>query len=276
MSKNLSAPRWLIPFVLLGGVVVAAPLIALTVSIPWAQVPQLLSTDAARSAFALSLSTAAVSTLMCLLFGTPMALWLRHCMRAAHDGAHVRWAIAIAQAVIYAPLVLSPVVSGLALTFVWGRRGFIGGWLDTLGIHLAYSPWGVVVVQVFVSLPFFVATAATVLFSIPRELEEAAATEGAGRFAVMRHIVLPMSAPGLVTAAVVSFARAVSEFGATLTFAGNVEGRSRTIPLLISLGLNSGEMDRALGACVLLFGVYGLALGLLLALRCVIKVGKTL
>ncbi|AWB85056.1 molybdenum ABC transporter permease [Corynebacterium liangguodongii] len=252
----------MLPLVGLGVAFVAGPLIALLAAIPWARVPELVATREAQSAFALTLLTASASTAACATIGVPMALWMRRWLEIGRPTL-----VGLAQVLIYAPLVLSPVVSGLALTFVWGRRGVLGEWLDAAGIPLAYTPWGVIVVQVFVSLPFFVATAVTALRAIPRSLEEAAATEGATRAQTLRHIVLPLAAPGVGTGAVISFARAVSEFGATITFAGNVEGQSRTIPLLISLGLSSGDMDQALGACILLLGVYGIALGMLAAAR---------
>ena len=236
-------------------VVIAGPIVGLLVTIPWSRLPQLVTTDEAVTSFRLSVLTASASTVVCIALGTPLALWLRQWARQRPQ------LVGVLELMVYAPLVLSPVVSGLALVFFWGRRGLVGEWLDNMGIPIAYSTWGVVVVQVFVSLPFFVATLATALRAIPILLEEAAATEGATRGQIMRHIVLPLAAPGMVTGAVLSFARSLSEYGATLTFAGNVAGQSRTIPLLVSLGLSSGDMDQALGACILLLGIYLLVMG---------------
>ena len=253
--RNWATPTGLLPFAFIAMVVIAGPIVGLLVTIPWSRLPQLVTTDEAVTSFRLSVLTASASTVVCIALGTPLALWLRQWARQRPQ------LVGVLELMVYAPLVLSPVVSGLALVFFWGRRGLVGEWLDNMGIPIAYSTWGVVVVQVFVSLPFFVATLATALRAIPILLEEAAATEGATRGQIMRHIVLPLAAPGMVTGAVLSFARSLSEYGATLTFAGNVAGQSRTIPLLVSLGLSSGDMDQALGACILLLGIYLLVMG---------------
>ena len=253
--RNWATPTSLLPFAFIAMVVIAGPIVGLLVTIPWSRLPQLVTTDEAVTSFRLSVLTASASTVVCIALGTPLALWLRQWARQRPQ------LVGVLELMVYAPLVLSPVVSGLALVFFWGRRGLVGEWLDNMGIPIAYSTWGVVVVQVFVSLPFFVATLATALRAIPILLEEAAATEGATRGQIMRHIVLPLAAPGMVTGAVLSFARSLSEYGATLTFAGNVAGQSRTIPLLVSLGLSSGDMDQALGACILLLGIYLLVMG---------------
>ena len=267
--RNWATPTLLLPFAVLAMVVIAGPLVGLLVTIPWARVPELVTTEEAVTSFRLSVLTASASTVVCIALGTPLALWLRQWGR---QRPHI---VGIVELLVYAPLVLSPVVSGLAMVFFWGRRGLLGEWLDGVGIPIAYSTWGVVVVQVFVSLPFFVATLATALRAIPVLLEESAATEGASRLQVMRHIVLPLAAPGMVTGAVLSFARSLSEYGATLTFAGNVAGQSRTIPLLVSLGLSSGDMDQALGACILLLGIYLLVMGGVVALMILPKVRRS-
>ena len=267
--RNWATPTLLLPFAVLAMVVIAGPLVGLLVTIPWARLPELVTTEEAVTSFRLSVLTASASTVVCIALGTPLALWLRQWGR---QRPHI---VGIVELLVYAPLVLSPVVSGLAMVFFWGRRGLLGEWLDGVGIPIAYSTWGVVVVQVFVSLPFFVATLATALRAIPVLLEESAATEGASRLQVMRHIVLPLAAPGMVTGAVLSFARSLSEYGATLTFAGNVAGQSRTIPLLVSLGLSSGDMDQALGACILLLGIYLLVMGGVVALMILPKVRRS-
>ncbi|MBF4552896.1 ABC transporter permease subunit [Corynebacterium sp. DSM 45110] len=262
-GRNFGVPRRLLVFALCGIFMLIGPLVGLLVSIPWLRLPELAGSAEARSALQLSLVTSATSTLICALLGIPLALWLRRWERRSATLA------GMVQMVVYAPLVLSPVVSGLALTFLWGRRGLLGQWLDGVGVNVAYSMLGVVVVQVFVSLPFFVAMVAAALHAIPHDLEEAATLDGANRMQVMRHILLPLALPGVVTGMVLSFARALSEYGATLTFAGNVEGQTRTIPLLVSLGLSSGDMDQALGACILLLGVYVLIGALIVAVRMV-------
>lgn len=259
--RNFGAPRRLLVLALCAIFVVAAPLVGLLVSIPWLRLPELVGNAQARSALQLSLFTSAISTVICAFLGIPLVLWLR---RWARKSATLAGAV---QLVVYAPLVLSPVVSGLALTFMWGRRGLLGQWLDGMGISVAYSMVGVIVVQVFVSLPFFIAMVSTALNAISHDVEEAATLDGASRMQVVRHILLPLAFPGIVMGIVLSFARALSEYGATLTFAGNIEGQTRTIPLLVSLGLSSGDMNQALGACILLLGVYVLIAALIVGVR---------
>ena len=259
--RNFGAPRRLLVLALCAIFVVAAPLVGLLVSIPWLRLPELVGNAQARSALQLSLFTSAISTVICAFLGIPLVLWLR---RWARKSATLAGAV---QLVVYAPLVLSPVVSGLALTFMWGRRGLLGQWLDGMGISVAYSMVGVIVVQVFVSLTFFIAMVSTALNAISHDVEEAATLDGASRMQVVRHILLPLAFPGIVMGMVLSFARALSEYGATLTFAGNIEGQTRTIPLLVSLGLSSGDMNQALGACILLLGVYVLIAALIVGVR---------
>lgn len=267
-SRNYSAPRSVLPLALLAVFVVAGPLIGLLLNIPWARLPELAASIEAQKALQLSLLTSVISTVVCIVLGIPLAVWLRRLQRSAPA---LTGAI---QLFVYAPLVLSPVVSGLALTFFWGRRGFLGQWLDDMGVSVAYSMLGVIAVQVFVALPFFVAMTSATMQAIPAELDEAATLDGATRSQVMRHILLPLAAPGILTGTVLSFARALSEYGATLTFAGNVEGQTRTIPLLVSLGLSSGDMGQALGACFLLLGVYVLVIAAMVGLRVLTRVGK--
>lgn len=259
--RNFGAPRRLLVLALCAIFVVAAPLVGLLASIPWLRLPELVGNAQARSALQLSLFTSAISTVICAFLGIPLVLWLR---RWARKSPTLAGAV---QLVVYAPLVLSPVVSGLALTFMWGRRGLLGQWLEGMGMSVAYSMLGVIVVQVFVSLPFFIAMVATALHGISHDVEEAATLDGASRMQIVRFILLPLAFPGILTGMVLSFARALSEYGATLTFAGNIEGQTRTIPLLVSLGLSSGDMNQALGACILLLGVYVLIAALIVGVR---------
>lgn len=279
LRRNYGTPAWVVPLAAVALLVLAGPLLGLIISIPWDRVPELVTTEEATTAMTLSLVTAVISTGICVVLGTPLALWLRQLTLRSTLGRRRkmrRGGVAGMQLVIYAPLVLSPVVSGLAMIFFWGRRGLVGEWLDAQGIALAYTTAGVMMVQVFVALPFYVATTSTALAAIPEQLEEAAATEGASRLQVLVKILLPLAAPGMATGAVLSFARALSEFGATITFAGNIAGESRTIPLLVSLGLSSGDMDQALGACILLLGIYVLVLAAVVAVRVISRLRKIL
>ena len=144
-------------------------------------------------------------------------------------------------------MILSPVVSGLGLLFFWGRKGMIGTYLYQAGISIPFTPNAVIIAQVFVALPFFVATAVTTLQAIPREYEEIALVEGAKPAEITFKVLLPLAAPGLATAFLLSFARALGEYGATVTFAGNVQGKTQTIPLAIDLAINSSDIPSALG-----------------------------
>ena len=169
-------------------------------------------------------------------------------------------------AFLYTPVILSPVVSGLALTFFWGRRGLIGQWLNEVGVSIPFTPLAVVLTQIFVGLPFFVATAVTTLRTIPREFEELAYVEGATPWEITRKVLLPLSYPGLATAFLLAFARALGEYGATVTFAGNIAEKTRTIPLNIELMLSSNFMPEALGSSLMLISLYLIILGLALLL----------
>src|SRR5699024_10134819 len=142
-----------------------------------------------------------------------------------------------------------------------------GSWLDDAGVQVAYTSLAVIVVQVFVAIPFFVSTTTTALQGVPVVLQEAAGLDGASRWQTMMRVLVPLSWPGIATGCVLSFARALSEYGATLTFAGNVAGETRTIPLLVELGLSANDMDRALGACIMLIGVYVLVVGGIAVIR---------
>lgn len=258
-AKNYSTPTGS------GGLVAAAlafilsPLIAFVAAIPWGGLGTVLGQEA-WAALGLSAGTSALSTGLCVLFGLPVALWLRQVgLRRPVLAGAVNLAVLI-------PLVLSPVLTGLALTLLWGRTGVVGGALDALGLPVAFSPAAVVIVQVFVSLPFFVAAVGAALRAVDREWEEAAALDGATRSQTLRYVVIPAAAPGIITGAVLSFARALSEYGATLTFAGNIAGKTQTIPLLVALGLGANDMDAALGAAVLLLGLYVLVVAVIVAI----------
>lgn len=231
------------------------PMVALLLNIPWGRAVELITEPAAVQSLTLSLSTAVTATAVCLLLGLPLSLWLVELIRR-HPGRGE-----VVQFIVFAPLVLSPVVSGLALVFFWGRNGVPGRYLADAGVHVAYTSLAVIVVQVFVSLPFFVATTVTALRGVSPQLAEAAALDGATRWQTVHRVLVPVAWPGIIAGTILSFARALSEYGATLTFAGNVAGETRTIPLLVELGLSVNDMDRALGACLMLIGLYVIIVG---------------
>lgn len=256
-------PDWMLIPATIALLLVVGPILALAFNIPWDRSWELLTQPEALQTLSLSLSTAVVATVLCAVLGFPLALALHH-----HGRNHPRWA-AVVQVLVYAPLVLSPVVSGLALTFLWGRKGLVGQYLDQVGIPIAFTTAAVVLTQVFVALPFFVSTVVTALRGIPARFEEIAATEGATRWEIMSRVIIPLCLPGIFTGMILGFARALGEYGATLTFAGNVAGVTRTIPLHIELGLSSNDMDRALGAVIMLLAVYVLIIGMIAVIRMV-------
>lgn len=264
-SLFASVPVLFLVPALLGIFLIAGPLLGLFLNIPWSQLSSIF-TPQVLGAANLSLSTAAASTLICGLLGAPLALVLSKVLNRSrlHRFGSVLYAI------IYTPVILSPVVSGLGLLFFWGRKGMIGTYLYQAGISIPFTPNAVIIAQVFVALPFFVATAVTTLQAIPREYEEIALVEGAKPAEITFKVLLPLAAPGLATAFLLSFARALGEYGATVTFAGNVQGKTQTIPLAIDLAINSSDIPSALGSALILIslylGIFGV-LGLIRALK---------
>jgi molybdate transport system permease protein len=201
------------------------PLLALLVRAPWRGLPGLLSDPAVLTALRLSLECATAATVASTVLGVPLAWVLA---RARFRG------LAVLRALVTVPLVLPPVVGGLALLLAFGRTGIAGRYLqDWFGYSLPFSTAGVVVAETFVAMPFLVVTVEGALRSADRELEEAAATLGARRLTVFARVTLPLVAPSLLAGAVLCWARALGEFGATITFAGNYPGTTQTMPLMI-------------------------------------------
>nr|WP_245988475.1 ABC transporter permease [[Pseudopropionibacterium] massiliense] len=202
---------------------VALPLAGLLSRVPWPGLWELLTSQSSLAALQLSILTASVSTVFCIVLGTPMALIL-----ARHG---LRWL----RPLVLLPLVLPPVVGGLALLFTFGRMGLIGQHLEAAGIKIAFSTVAVILAQTFVSLPFLVMGLEGALRTAGDRYERVAATLGASPTRTLFTVTLPLVFPGLLSGAVLSFARALGEFGATLTFAGSLQGRTRTLPLEIYL-----------------------------------------
>ncbi len=231
------------------------PLAALLVRAPWRNLPALLATPAVGEALRLSLLTTTIATALSLLAGVPLA-WLL--ARSSFPGRR------LLRAVITVPLVLPPVVGGVALLLAFGRRGVLGQYLDAwFGITLPFTTAGVVVAEAFVAMPFLVVTVEGALRSTDRRFEEAAATLGASRLVTFRRVTLPMIAPSLAAGGVLCWARALGEFGATITFAGNYPGTTQTMPLAVYLALET-DPDAAIALSVVLLAV---AVGVLLLLR---------
>lgn len=224
--NTASLPRWVVALAFLGGLFVVLPVVAMAVRVDWPRFVPLITSESAQSALLLSLRTSVAATALCVLVGVPMALVLA---RTAFPGRQ------LVRSLVLLPLVLPPVVGGIALLYTFGRRGLLGGSFDVLGIDIAFSTTAVVLAQTFVALPFLVLSLEGALRTVGTRYEAVGATLGAGRFTVLRRITLPLVLPALVSGAVLSFARALGEFGATLTFAGSLEGTTRTLPLEIYL-----------------------------------------
>ena len=253
-----AVPRYFAVPALLGFLLILGPLVGLLYNIPWMRLHDIIDKevlDAAR----LSLTTASISTLICGLLGAPLALVLSKVL----SRSRLKKFGGVLYAIIYTPVILSPVVSGLGLLFFWGRKGMIGEHLYHLGIIIPFTPTAVILAQTFVALPFFVATAVTTLQAIPEEYEQIARVEGAKSSEITYRVLLPLAAPGIATAFLLSFARALGEFGATVTFAGNVQGKTETIPLGIELAIAGGSMSSALGNALMLISLYVCIFGLL-------------
>jgi molybdate transport system permease protein len=234
---------------LLGALAVAflaVPLLALLQRTPWSRVAELLGRPESRAALRLSLQVASTATVLAAVLGVPLA-WLL--ARTRFPGRTV------VRALVLLPMVLPPVVGGAALLFALGRRGLVGQWLyDWFDLTLPFSTTGAVLAATFVAMPFLVITVEAGLRSLPPGYEEASRTLGAGRLATFWRVTIPLLAPQLAAGAALAFARALGEFGATITFAGNVEGRTRTLPLAVYTALQT-DRDAALALSVVLLAV---------------------
>ncbi|MEO7079162.1 MAG: ABC transporter permease [Rhodococcus sp. (in: high G+C Gram-positive bacteria)] len=242
---RVGLPRWIFVPAALGALFVVTPLLAILLKIDWPNFIALVSSESSRTALLLSLRTAATSTAVCIIVGIPMALVLA---RAEFPGQ------SILRALVLLPLVLPPVVGGIALLYTFGRLGLLGEPLEAWGVGIAFSTTAVVLAQTFVSLPFLVVSLEGALRSTGRGYETVAATLGARPTTVLRRVTLPLVLPGLVSGAVLAFARALGEFGATLTFAGSLEGVTRTLPLEIYLQRET-DPDAAVALSLLLIVV---------------------
>ena len=207
------------------------------------------------TALRLSLVTATLATAVSLLLGVPLAWVLA---RTDFPGRR------LVRALVTVPLVLPPVVGGVALLLVFGRNGLVGAWLNSaFGITLPFTTPGVVVAEAFVAMPFLVISVEGALRAADARYEEAAATLGASRWTAFRRVTLPMVAPGVAAGAVLCWARALGEFGATITFAGNFPGRTQTMPLAVYLALEQ-DLDAAIVLSLVLLAV---SVAVLVALR---------
>lgn len=254
-AKQGRTPWLIFPLAAAAVAFVAVPFAALLQRAPWSDLGDLIRRPVVTDALRLSLTTAAAATGIALLLGIPLAWVLA---RTRFPGRSV------VRAMITLPMVLPPVVGGAALLFAFGRRGLLGGPVyDSTGFLLPFSAWGVVAANTFVAMPFLVLTVESGLRAADARYEDAAATLGASRWTIFRRITVPHAAPSIIAGAVLCWARALGEFGATVTFAGNLQGRTQTMPLAVFLALES-DRDAAIALSLVLVAV---SLAVLVPLR---------
>ncbi|HEY9410167.1 MAG TPA: ABC transporter permease [Jiangellaceae bacterium] len=241
---------------LVGLAILLIPLLGLAARAPWRQLPEVLGSPEVLEALRLSLTTATVSTAVCVVCGVPMA-WVLARGRVPGRG--------VLRGFVTVPLVLPPVVGGVALLVAFGRQSVVGGWLDeTFGVNLPFTTAGVVLAQSFVAMPFLVVAVEGALRSADPRYDDVAATLGASGWTTFRRVTLPSVAPGVVAGAVLCWARALGEFGATITFAGSFPGTTRTLPLAAYVAIGAGDTDTAIVLSLLMIVV---SVTILVALR---------
>jgi molybdate transport system permease protein len=222
------------------------PLAAMVAATDWAGLADQLGSEQLREALRLSLVTSTAAMLVCLLLGLPLA-WL-----LARVDFHGR---GLVRALVTVPLVLPPVVAGVALRTAFGRTGVVGEpLLELTGFSFPFTVWGVVLAHVFVSMPFVVIAIEGALRSADREYDAAAATLGASRWTAFRRVTVPLALPGILAGMVLGWARSLGEFGATITFNGNYPGTTQTMPTLIYVTRQS-DQDAALAASLVMLAV---------------------
>jgi molybdate transport system permease protein len=235
--------------------IVGLPLLGLIVRTPWARIGEVLTSDIVLTALRLSLIVATSAAAISFVLGFPLAWML---VRGSFLGK------TLVRALVVLPLVMPPVVAGVGLLAAFGRRGIVGTWLyDAFGFQLTFTTGAAVLAATFVSFPLAVLALEAGLRGLDERLEDAASTLGASRWYVMRRVTLPLMAPQIAAALVLSWARALGEFGATITFAGNLQGRTQTLPLAVFERLQT-DQDAAFAISMLLIAI---ALAVIIALR---------
>src|SRR5437762_9575597 len=224
------APIWIAVLAAIGAAFFVLPLVGLVLRAPWGDALRSLTSPDTLEALKLSLIASLSSTAVSLLLGVPLA-WVY--ARIEFPGRTVL------RALTTLPMVLPPVVGGIALLLAFGRRGLLGSWLASIDVTLPYTTAAVVMAETFVAMPFLVLTVEAGLRSMDRRYEDAARTLGAGRWTVFWRVTVPLLAPSLAAGAVLCWARALGEFGATITFAGNLPGVTQTMPLAVYLLLET-------------------------------------
>jgi molybdate transport system permease protein len=248
------APLLLLAPAAIGVFFLLTPLVGLLIRAPWRGLPRLLADDSVGQALKLSLLCATLATLCSLVIGVPLAWVLA---RLDFPGRRVL------RALVTLPLVLPPVVGGVGLLYAFGRRGVLGPALESMGVSLSFTTTGVVLAEAFVAMPFLVVVVEGALGGADRRYEEAAATLGASTWGTFWRVTLPLMAPSVAAGSVLCFARALGEFGATITFAGNAPGTTQTMPLAVYIALESNPEQAVALALVLL----AVSVAILLMLR---------
>lgn len=239
-----SAPWPLLVPALVAVAFLVLPLVGLVLRAPWGDMWSVLRSASASDALRLSLWTSTLATGIALVIGVPLAFVL-----ARTDLPGLR----LLRALVTLPLVLPPVVGGVALLLAFGRNGFVGRLLDSwFGITIPFTPAAVVMAETFVAMPFLIVTVEGALRSANQGYEQAAATLGAGRMTVFRRVTVPLIAPSLGAGAVLCWARALGEFGATITFAGSFPGRTETMPIAVYYALEHDPDEAIVLSLVLL------------------------
>jgi molybdate transport system permease protein len=250
-SRPVDLPGWVYLPAAAGALFVVLPLAAMVSRVDWGDFVGLVTSESSLAALRLSLRTSLASTLICLLVGVPMSMVLARTSFRGQD---------LLRSLVLLPLVLPPVVGGIALLYTFGRRGLLGESLEVLGLQIAFSTTAVVMAQTFVALPFLVVSLEGALRTAGQQYEVVAASLGAGPTTVFRRVTLPLVLPGLASGAVLSFARALGEFGATITFAGSLQGVTRTLPLEIYLQRET-DADAAVALSLVLVVVAVVVIG---------------
>jgi molybdate transport system permease protein len=253
--RDRTTPVLFVVLWIVGAVFVALPLVGLLTRAPWSRAGDILSTETSRTAFRLSLQVSLLAAGIDLVLGVPLA-WIL--ARKSFPGR------TFVRGLVILPLVMPPVVAGVALLSALGRRGIVGGWLErAFDIQITFTTGAAVIATAFVSFPLVVLSVEAGLRAMDSRLEGAAATMGASRGTVLRRVTLPLLAPQIVAGAVLAWARALGEFGATLMFAGNLQGRTQTLPLAV---FQLSQTDPQ-GATVLALLLVVVSLGVIVALR---------
>ena len=238
-----------LPLILFLGVPVVALLVR---AILGGRLGEAITSPVVLDALRLSIVTTAVSLLLTLTLGTPLAFMLA---RRSFRGS------SLVETIVDLPIVLPPSVAGLALLFVFGRAGLVGSTLDAFGLAIPFTTFAVVLAQTFVATPFYVRSARAGIAGVDRDVEDAARVDGATERDVFRHVTAALAGAALAAGAVMSWSRALGEFGATIMFAGNIEGRTQTLPLVVYAEFGGGDLDASVAAgAILILAAFGVLL----------------